>query len=162
VLLGAWSMSFLALLFSLGIVRGGPSGWPPPALADIPASLRSASVLVAVASSAALAWGLRARRMPAVVIGGALAVVFVIAQVGLLRAFAGAGFELREPPDAMVIALAGFHAVHAVLGAAGLAWVAGRAWSRTDCGYGPLRRWAMFWHFVSATWLAIYLAVFVA
>jgi heme/copper-type cytochrome/quinol oxidase subunit 3 len=162
VLLGSWSMSFLALLFSLGIVRGGPSGWPPPALAHLPASLLSASVLVAVASSAALVWGLRAPRLPAVALGGALAVIFVIAQAGLLRALSGAGFDLREPPDAMVIALAGFHAVHAVIGAAGLAWAAGRAWARKDCAYGPLRRWAMFWHFVGAAWLAIYLAVFVA
>jgi heme/copper-type cytochrome/quinol oxidase subunit 3 len=163
VLLGSWAMSFLALLFSLGIVRGGPAGWPPPALADIPAWIPVAATAAAAVSSAALAWGLGASRRSAVAVAAALAVAFVIAQLTLLRALGGAGFDLREPPDAMVIALAGFHAVHAIVGAVGLVCATARSlWQPRRHAHASLRLWAMFWHFACAAWLAIYVAVFVA
>jgi cytochrome c oxidase subunit 3 len=55
-----------------------------------------------------------------------------------------------------------FHAVHALVGIAGLASLLPRA-RRGAFGahaYLPVRAWATYWHFVGVVWVAFYLTVF--
>jgi heme/copper-type cytochrome/quinol oxidase subunit 3 len=163
VFLGSWAMSFVALLFAFGAVREAGGDWPPAGLAELPSHAAAASSLVVLLSSAALAWGLRTARVSALAFAVALTGVFLWMQARLLIALATAGFDRGEATGAMISTLAGFHALHAAVGAAGLAVsVARAARRRGDAQRASLRLWSMFWHFVGAAWLAIYLAVFVA
>ena len=164
VFLGSWAMTFVALLFSFGVAREGVGTWPPNALGAVSPWLPAATTLVVIASSALLEWGRRARRGSLIAAAAACGGVFLWLQAILALELAQAGLGLQASAGAMIYALAGFHAAHAIVGVLGLAATAAlHGWRRrrgAPAGHG-FHLWCMFWHFVGVAWLAIYAAVFV-
>ena len=68
------------------------------------------------------------------------------------------------PYPSVFYALTGLHAAHVLVGLLALGWLALRA-ARGALGpthRTPLRLWTMYWHFVGAIWLILFVTVYVA
>jgi cytochrome c oxidase subunit 3 len=93
----------------------------------------------------------------------ALGVAFVALQVEVLRALWSAG--LRPSTGiygSLFYGLTGLHAVHVVAGLMVLAVVLARALTGTYAEHDVIRVRvaAMFWHFVGAVWLLMFVALY--
>lgn len=166
VFLGSWVMLFAGLLFAYGLIRVRAPAWPPVDQPPLPWGLPALNTLLLAASSAALEAARRRlvhRRRPAAggwtlaaaLAGAAFLVLQVVFWLGLRRA----GLLPTAGPYASVLyGLTGLHAAHAAVGVAALLGLA-RAVPRR-ASPATLDLWAMYWHFVGAAWLAIFLAVF--
>jgi heme/copper-type cytochrome/quinol oxidase subunit 3 len=130
VFLASWVVVFFALLLSCVAVRLRAPGWPPKTPVFLPALATGAALL-----SSAL---LFARRRRAGVVAAAL---FFAAQLALV-------IRLLEVGGALLL-LTGFHALHAVIGVAGLAASAARP------GRGSAPLWAAYWHTLGVAWLCL-------
>jgi len=172
VFLASWTMMFAGLLFGYGLVRSRAPVWPPLDQPPLPLLLPGLNTAVAAGSSAALLVALRSFRggrartgARALALAAALGAAFLALQARVWAALWADGLHLDTGPYASAFyALTGFHALHVLVGVASLAWLAARAARRA---YGPdhhlpVRLWSMYWHFVGAVWLVIYLAVYVA
>jgi nitric oxide reductase NorE protein len=171
VALAAIAMTFAALLLAYAIVRVQAPAWPPPGEVPLPPlwSLRLGATALALAGSAAMHVAARAARVgptsaahEARALGAATAagVAFVVLQVASLRALGAAGV----PPSAglaasVVYALTAFHGLHALVAVLfSLALLVARRPARP----GRLLAVVAFWHLVTAVWLIVFGAVFVA
>jgi len=175
VALAAIAMTFAALLLAYGIVRAQSLAWPPPGEPGLPAlwGLRLAATAAALAGS----WAMRAAARTAAprtagapaspirlarALAGATAagLAFLGLQLASFRALGDAGVHPGSGLAASVVyALTAFHGLHAlaaVLLSLGLLAARGRA--------RPPRVLAVasFWHLVTAVWLVVFVAVFVA
>jgi len=172
VFLASWTMMFASLFFAYGLVRSRATAWPPLDQPPLPLVLPGLNTLVAAASSAALVLSLQAfrggnRRAGArlVALAALLGAAFLGLQVSVWTSLWSAGLQPDTGPYASVFfALTGFHALHVLVGLLALGWLAARAFRGA---YGPahdtpVRLWTMYWHFVGAVWLLLYLAVYVA
>jgi heme/copper-type cytochrome/quinol oxidase subunit 3 len=172
VFLGSWAMMFAGLFFSYGLVRLRAPAWPPLDQPPLPLLLPGVNVAVVLLSGGALVlalrWLRRGRPRPAAAaLAGAvlLGATFLALQSAVWVSLWNAGLRPDGGPYPSVFyALTSFHALHVLVGLAALAWLAGHALAG---GLGPPRRqalrlWAMYWHFVGAVWVAMYLAVYVA
>lgn len=143
IFLGATAMLFAALLLAYAIVRAQASVWPPAGAPPFPRTAAGASTLALVAASLAL------RRGSAGLALG-MGAAFLAAQAALwhhlvaIRLGPGAG-ALGE----VFFALSVLHAAHVLGGLVALAWAGPRRW----------RLLTLYWDFVLAVWLVIYLAV---
>ena len=172
VFLASWTMMFAGLLFGYGLVRSRAPVWPPLDQPPLPLLLPALNTVVAAGSSAALLIALRSFRggrtrsgARAVAAAALLGAAFLALQAVVWTALWAEGLHLDAGPYASAFyALTGFHALHVLVGIGALAWLALRA-ARRAYGPGcdlPVRLWSMYWHFVCAVWLVIYLAVYVA
>ena len=167
VTLAALAMTFGALLLAYGIVRVQAPAWPPPGEPPLPAlwGWRWAATAAAIAGSAAL-WGatrgsfVKAGALAGAALAGA---AFLALQVGCLRTLAAAGVRPSSGIVASVVyALTAFHALHALIGLGVLAPSLFGALRGRGVDDGRLGALAAFWHLVTAVWLIIFVAVFVA
>jgi cytochrome c oxidase subunit 3 len=124
-----------------------------------------------IASSVTLALGLRAVRAarpkalaPLVGVTLLLGVAFLASQLWLWRSLFLAGLR----PDtgiygSVFYALTCFHGLHVLVGLIGLATLLPRALrGRFNAHeHTPVRMWAMFWHFVDAVWVVMFVMVYV-
>jgi heme/copper-type cytochrome/quinol oxidase subunit 3 len=171
VALAAIAMTFAALLLAYAIVRVQAPAWPPPG--EVPLaplwSLRLGATALALAGSAAMHVAGRAGRVgPASpahqsrALGAATAagVAFVVLQVASLRALGAAGVHPSSGLAASVVyALTAFHGLHALVAVLfSLALLVARRPARP----GRLLAVVAFWHLVTAVWLIVFGAVFVA
>ena len=172
VFLASWTMMFAGLLFGYGLIRSRAPVWPPLDQPPLPLLLPGLNALVAAGSSAALFVALRSFRggrprtgARAVALAALLGAAFLALQATVWAALWAGGLHLDTGPYASAFyVLTGFHALHVLVGVASLCWLAVKAARRA---YGPdydlpVRLWSMYWHFVGAVWLVIYLAVYVA
>ena len=172
VFLGSWAMMFAGLFFSYGLVRLRAPAWPPPDQPALPLLLPGLNVGVVLLSEAALVlaarWLRRGRGRPAAVAMAAatlLGALFLALQSAVWISLWDAGLRPDGGPYASVFyALTAFHAAHVLVGLAALAGLAVRALAGGPAppGHQALRLWTMYWHFVGAVWVAMYLAVYVA
>lgn len=171
VALAAWAMMFGTLFFAYGLLRARAPVWPPPGAPVLPLGLPGLNTLVAIGSSALLQVALaRIRRgeelrLPRW-IGGAMAlgVVFLALQALVWRRMALLGLAPASAYGGVFWSLTVFHAIHVLAGLGVLAHVL-RTALRGEIGparAAPLRFAAMFWHFVGAVWVFLYLLVYVA
>jgi heme/copper-type cytochrome/quinol oxidase subunit 3 len=174
--LAAWAMMFGALLFAYVWLRAQALAWPPPGLGRLPRALPGASTAAIAASSAAVVAALGAlrrgeRRGGARWLGLAVAlgVTFLALQMVLWR---GLWLDGVRPSTgalgAVVYALTALHWVHALAGLVALGWLLSLALrSRSPGGWAlerratTLRVAGMFWHFVGAVWVVMFVGVFV-
>ncbi len=170
IFLASWAMMFASLFFAYGLVRSHAPVWPPLDQPRLPLALPGLNVAVAAASSAALVGALRAfvvrrpkRAAQLVTAATALGTLFLVLQLVVWVSLWRAGLRPDGGPYASVFyALTVFHALHVAVGVVALVVL---AW-RTRLGrYGPTRHlpvrlWSMYWHFVGAVWLVIYVAVY--
>ena len=148
VFLGATAMLFAALLLAYAVLRAQAPQWPPPGTPPLPRGLAGANTLLLAAASAVL-WrarrsGLRGARATAAALGAG----FLVGQILLWRHLAAVGLGARgQLPGQVFLALSALHAVHVAAGLLVLAW------SRR------LRLVSLYWDFVLAVWVVLYVAV---
>lgn len=167
--LGSWSMAFLTLFLSFLIIRHRQPEWPPPGVALPSLGLATAGTLVLLGSSVALGAALRRLRTGARGFGAlwaaglALALSFAAVQTRLWADLWSAGARPASGMyEGLFYMLTWFHAAHVACGLVGLlvvqAGVAlGRVGTRPSAAVANV---AVFWHFVDAVWLILFLGFF--
>ena len=143
IFLGATAMLFAALLLAYAIVRSQAPSWPPAGGAPFPRGAAAANTLALVAASLALRRGSARLAL-------ALGVAFLVAQALLWRHLVA--IHLGPSAGALgevFFALSALHAVHVLGGLVALALTGARR----------LRLLTIYWDFVLAVWLVVYVAV---
>jgi cytochrome c oxidase subunit 3 len=172
VFLASWAMLFASLFFAYGLVRAHATAWPPPDQPRLPLLLPGLNTLVAAGASLCLeragrAWRGGADRGVAagLALATALGAAFPVLQVSVWTALWNGGLRLDGGPyPSAFYALTGLHAAHVLVGLVALGALALRA-ARGALGLRhrtPLRLWTMYWHFVGAMWLILYVTVYLA
>ena len=169
IFLASWAMMFAALFFAYAVMRFRAPLWPPPDQPPVPILLPTLNTVVIAASSASVAFAVRAsafgrrrRAFAGLSIAAVLGASFLILQVVVWSSLWRAGLVPSSGPYGSVFyALTTFHALHVLVGLAALTALAlrerARRTTRTE-----VRLWGMFWHFVGCIWLALYLSVYLA
>jgi len=173
VFLGAWVMTFAALFFAYSVVRSQAPSWPPPGTPALPRGLPGLNTLVLIASGLALrrsGVALRARGGPPalrpLLVAGVLGLAFLAGQIALWRAMSARGLTPGSGIYGSVFfALTGFHALHVLCGVVALAALAvaiarGPA-PRAAARARALRATRLYWDFVAAVWVLMYLSIYV-
>jgi heme/copper-type cytochrome/quinol oxidase subunit 3 len=169
--LASWTMLFVALFFSYAVLRANAATWPPDGLAPLPKALPFLNTLVLLASSAALHRGTRpeSERRPgalrrALLSTMALGGLFLALQLAVWIPLWQRGFRIDNAGTygSVFYALTVFHALHVLAGLAALAVLlpgafAGRLVSGRS---STVRLSAMFWHFVDAVWVVLFVTVY--
>jgi len=172
VFLASWAMLFASLFFAYGLVRAHATAWPPPDLPRLPLLLPGLNTLVAGGASLCLeragrAWGggRSGAATGGLALATALGAAFLVLQASVWSSLWNQGLRVDGGPyPSAFYALTGLHAAHVLVGLVALAWLTLRA-ARGALGPGqrtPLRLWTMYWHFVGAMWLILYVTVYLA
>jgi cytochrome c oxidase subunit 3 len=166
VFLASWAMLFASLFFAYGLVRSHAPSWPPSDQPRLPVLLPGLNTLVAAAASLALdragRGGTRRAVAAALALATALGAAFLALQAAVWTSLWQAGLHLDGGPyPSAFYALTGLHAAHVLVGLAALAWLTVGA-VRGPPRRTPLRLWTMYWHFVGAVWLLLYVSVYLA
>jgi cytochrome c oxidase subunit III len=169
IFLASWAMMFAALFFAYAVVRLRAPIWPPPDQPRLPILLPGLNTVIIAVSSGLVAFAVRAtalgrfrRAFDCLGLAAILGAIFLMLQVIVWASLWHAGLVPDSGPYASVFyALTTFHALHVVVGLVALVGLTFRAWQR-KATRTAVRLWAMFWHFVGAVWLALYLAVYLA
>ena len=172
--LASWTMLFIALFFSYAVLRVNATTWPPDGLAPLPRALPFLNTLVLLASSAVLSRGTRPESRESKEKPGALrhALLLTILLGGLFLALQLAvwiplwqrGFRIDNTGTygSIFYGLTVFHALHVLAGLLALACLLPGAFSGryTSSRSSAVRVSAMFWHFVDAVWVVMFVAVY--
>ena len=169
IFLASWAMMFAALFFAYAVVRFRAPIWPPPDQPRLPILLPGLNTVLIAASSGLVAVAVRAtaigrprRAFDCLGVAAILGALFLMLQVVVWASLWDAGLVPSAGPYASAFyALTTFHALHVLVGLVALVALAFRAWQRR-ASRAAVRLWGMFWHFVGAVWLALYLAVYLA
>lgn len=167
--IGSWSMAFGTLLLALFVLRQRQPSWPPQGVALPSFPMAAAATGVLVLSSVVLAAGvarLRAGRRAAgawalaLLLGLAFAALQTWLWFDLLDAGRGPSSGTYE---SLFYGLTWFHAAHVACGLVGLLAVlpgvlSGRYGAQRQ---STPRNVALFWHFVDAVWILLFVSLFV-
>jgi cytochrome c oxidase subunit 3 len=148
VFLGATAMLFAALLLAYAVLRAQAPRWPPPGTPPLPRGLAGANTLLLAGASAALWRARRAGQPRWRWAAAALGAGFLAGQIALWRHLVAVGLGPRgQLPGQVFLALSALHALHVAAGLLVLAC------SRR------LRLVSLYWDFVLAVWVVLYVAV---
>jgi heme/copper-type cytochrome/quinol oxidase subunit 3 len=162
-------MFFAALISCLFILRTSLPVWPPPLQPRLPIGITAANTAVLLASSAAVALATRAlaRRARREVVrwlgvAGALGTLFLAVQGSEWVRLIGDGLTMSSSTYGTTFyTLIGTHALHVVGALAWLVITAGLAAGARGASRASLvRGCALYWHFVVALWLVLFVAVY--
>ena len=121
----------------------------------------AASSLAVVLASRAHALGRHRRASIGLGVAAGLGALFlglqILVWVGVWRAGL---LPSGGPYPSAFYALTAFHALHVLVGLAALGVLAIHARPPRGTTRSAVRLWGMFWHFVGAVWLALYVAVY--
>ncbi len=173
VALGSWAMMFGALFFMYLALRAHTVSWPPPGQ-ELPVVLPAVNTAVILASSATLVKALAelraGRHRPSVTwmaVTLLLGITFVVLQVLLWRGMWLDGLTASAGTVGTVVyGLTILHALHVAAGVVVLAYLLARALSsargadRMHKRAMSLRLCGMFWHFVDAVWVLMFVGMF--
>jgi heme/copper-type cytochrome/quinol oxidase subunit 3 len=171
IFLGSWVMMFGALFFSYAVLRISAPIWPPPGFAHLPLLLPGINTLLLVASSRTLALAVRdsrcgdlercrTRLLWTLVLG----LAFVTLQCKVWSDVWRGGLHLDSGAyGGTFYVLTVFHILHVLVGLGLLARLVAPLLRRLPVAPRrvPATLTAMFWHFVDAVWLAMFVAVYV-
>jgi cytochrome c oxidase subunit 3 len=170
IALGSWAMMFGALFFIYFGTRARAVVWPPVGQPHLPVVLPALNTLVLVASSVALERGIKAltrgqRQGLAPWVGAALGLGagFIALQVVVWRDLWLRGLLPSTGVYASLFyGLTVLHALHVAAGVLVLLVVLFRALRGvyTEHNVVRVRMAAMFWHFVDAVWLLMFLSLY--
>jgi cytochrome c oxidase subunit 3 len=173
IFLGAWVMLFAALFLAYAVVRAQANEWPPFGAPRLPRAAPALNTLLLLASGLALHRGVARARvgrrralLPALAVTMILGAGFLAGQIALWRAMSARGLLPSSGVYGSVFfALTGFHALHVLGGLVVLAVLtlgavrARRAGAQPD-DWRPARLTALYWDFVAAIWILMYLAIY--
>jgi cytochrome c oxidase subunit 3 len=172
VFLASWTMLFASLFFAYGLVRAHATAWPPPDQPRLPLLLPGLNTLVAAGASLALeragrTWrdGASPATAPWLALATALGTAFLLLQASVWSSLWAQGLRIDGGPyPSAFYALTGLHAAHVLVGLAALGALTWRAWRGAPGARErtPLRLWTLYWHFVGAVWLVLYVTVYLA
>ena len=171
ILLGAWVMLFAALFLAYGVLRVQANEWPPFGAPRLPRAAPAFGTLLLLASSLALRRGLafvrrghRRALAPALLTAALLGVGFLAAQIAVGRAVLASGLLPSSGAYGSVFfAFTAFHALHVLGGVIALGALAIRARRAARVGRAPVcaaRLTALYWDFVGAVWVLMYLTIY--
>ena len=170
VALGSWSMMFGALFFMYFGARARAPMWPPAGTPPLPIGITALNTLVLAASSATLwrgvsqlAQGRRSALAPWVAVTLVLGGVFVALQFTVWKALWAQGLvPANGVYGSLFYGLTALHAIHVAAGLLVLLVVLVRALmgTYTEHNVVRVRVAAMFWHFVDAVWLLMFLGIY--
>jgi len=170
IALASWTMMFGALFFIYLGVRSRAVIWPPVGAPRLPLGLPAVGTAALVASSVALEMGARALRRgrrrvlaPAVALAALLGVAFLALQLSVWRGLWDAGLRPGSGSyGSTFYGLTTLHAAHVAAGLLALLVVLWRALggAYTEHNVVRVRVCAMFWHFVGAVWLLMFLSLY--
>ena len=168
--LASWTMMFGALFFMYFGMRASAPMWPPAGVSRLPVALPALNTAVLAASSVALwrgvsqlAGGRRRALAPWVGVAMVLGVTFVALQVVGWRSQWEAGLLPSSGAYGSVFyGLTVLHALHVAAGLLVLAVVLVRSLlgTYTEHNVVRVRVAAMFWHFVDAVWLLMFVSIY--
>jgi cytochrome c oxidase subunit 3 len=171
IFLGGWAMMFGALFFAYAIVRYKQMSWPPEGEKALPVLVPGINTALLMLSSGALILALRAVRgaRPAALkawlcVAFGLGAVFLASQVIVWMGLWREGLLPSSSIYGSVFyGLTWFHALHVVVGLIGLLTLLPRAFAgKFSVGsHTAVRMWAMFWHFVDAVWVLMFVTIYV-
>jgi cytochrome c oxidase subunit 3 len=174
--LGMWLfLASLAVLFAASmaaylVIRSRADAWPPPDMPPLPTGLWVATAILLI-SGLTVHWAVRAARrddqgtlIGAMLVTTLLGVVFLAVQImnwGWLIWIQRASFDSGLYMGSFFL-LTGLHALHVVGGLIYLAMVTARCFhGRYSSAYYPgVRYSAMYWHFLDAVWIVMFVLVF--
>jgi cytochrome c oxidase subunit III len=170
IFLGAWAMMFAALFFVYLMLRVRAPMWPPDHFV-LPLLAPGLNTLVLAISSVTMERGARLARSPEAVGFGpwllatiALGAVFLSLQTWVWLDVWRAGLTLRSSLHGSVFyLLTVFHALHVVTGLGVLLSLVPTALRPATIPRRQvrIRLVTMFWHFIGAVWLVMFLSVYV-
>jgi cytochrome c oxidase subunit III len=169
--LGSWAMLFGAFFFSYAVLRVSAPIWPPPGFERLPLGLPGINTLLLLASSRTLALALErsrrgqlARCRNGLLWTIALGVLFVGLQGKVWADLWRNGLHLDSGAyGGTFYVLTVFHMLHVLVGLGLLVRLVAPLVGRAPVAPGRVTATltAMFWHFVDAAWLTMFLAVYV-
>ncbi len=173
IFLGSWAMMFAGLFFAYGAVRFHiGAGWPPHGVPHLPVSLPAVNTVVLMASGLALQlglWAVRAGKVnelsAALVVSLLLGCLFFGLQILLWSELYKGGLRPDGGPYPSVFyALTVFHGLHVLVGLGALLVLLIKSLDGAFSAprHLPVKLWTMYWHFVDAVWLLMFVTVFVA
>ena len=171
IFLGSWAMMFAALFFSYGFSRTRAVTWPPPGAPPLPLLLPGVNTLVLLASSftfsralAELRRGERGSFLRMVGVTFGLGALFLALQLVVFRQVAASGLSMSDGLyGAVFYAFTAFHGLHVAVGLGVLGWVLHGALRGRISEHNTVavRVCTMFWHFVDAVWVLMFLTIYV-
>ncbi len=168
--LASWAMMFSALFYTYGSLRSRMVSWPPDGLPALPVVLPGVNTAVILASSLAFHLSIRSlkredgRFLKWLWASIGLGVVFLVLQVVLWGSLWQQGLKWSSGAFGSVFyAFTAFHALHVLVGLGILVLLVPRAKrgefnARKHIG---VKISGMFWHFVDAIWVTMYVTLFV-
>ena len=169
IFLASWAMMFAALFYTYASLRSRMVSWPPDGLPDLPVVLPGVNTAVILASSLALHLSLRSlkrddgRFLKWLWTSIGLGVLFLVLQVVLWGSLWQQGLKWSSGAFGSVFyAFTAFHALHVVVGLGILVLLVPRAkrGEFTPRKHIGVKISGMFWHFVDAVWITMYVTLF--
>ena len=170
IALGAWAMMFGALFFMYAGMRSKALMWPPPGVPRLPVALPAVNTVVLLASSGAIALGVRSLRKGErralsawLAVAAVLGATFLALQVVVWRDVWAAGLQPSTGAYGSVFyGLTALHAVHVAAGLLVILLVLVRSLlgKYTEHSVMKVRLPAMFWHFVDAVWVLMFVSLY--
>lgn len=170
IALGAWAMMFGALFFMYAGMRSKALMWPPPGVPRLPVGLPAVNTAVLLASSAAISLGIRSLRRGKrralsawLALSAVLGATFLVLQVVVWREVWAAGLQPSTGAYGSVFyGLTALHAVHVAAGLLVILLVLVRSLlgKYTEHSVMKVRLPAMFWHFVDAVWVLMFVSLY--
>ena len=166
IALGSFSMLFVALLASYGILRSRSGIWMSYTIGTIPLFLAWVNTVVILISSITLFMASKANEREnkivtlnqiytTIIIG----LVFLSLQIILWNVLINDGFTIKSHQAGSVFyMLSGLHGLHILGGLISLIWLIFKI-RVNNLILKPMRLVSMFWHYLTLIWIVIFITV---
>ena len=168
IALGSFSMLFIALLASYGILRVRSGIWMSNTIETMPLTLAGVNTIVILISSITLFMASKANEREnkivtlnqiytTIIIG----LVFLSLQIILWNVLINDGFTITSHQAGSVFyMLSGLHGLHILGGLISLIWLIFKI-RVNNLILKPMRLVSMFWHYLTIVWVVIFLTVII-
>ena len=166
IALGSFSMLFIALLASYGILRVRSGIWMSNTIETMPLTLAWVNTIVILISSITLFMASKAneRENKIVTLNQiyttiTIGLVFLSLQIILWNVLINDGFTIKSHQAGSVFyMLSGLHGLHILGGIISLIWLVFKI-RVNNVILKPIRLVSMFWHYLTLIWIVIFISV---
>lgn len=156
---------FLFFIFANYLMRSVQTSWPPEGVSRLDAGLPLVISIILLLSSFPASAALRAIRRDDT--AGLVRNLFITLAAGLIFVIGlfvhMAGIPYSGPYSSIVMAMMGFHAVHAIVGMGLILYVIFRArrGTFTQVNHWLVEATVVFWHFVDLMWVFFFAVLYI-